>query len=463
MRACRAGRARLPSTALKPKLLLTSKRIAILSVLSTASGMPYGWVITGTLQVFLVALGFSRSTIGLLSGVSLPWALKFLWAPLVDRYALPWPGRRRSWMIVAQLALAGTMGVVAAFAWRALAARSAGGTLPHAAVTIGVLALAVAFFSATQDIAYDAYAVEVLHVEEQGPVSGLRILFYRLGMLVAGAAAISATDWVPMPIVFLALGGIFVLFTGLVLAAPEPDRPAEPPRSLGRAVVDPLRSYFARPDAIAIALFLVFYKFGDNMGGTMVTPFLKDLCFSNAELGAAIKTIGTVATITGSLLGGFLLARMGLGRALWIFGALQALANVVYSGAALSRHVPIDVAQCAALPAIGAATRLWSYGAISTEYFTQGMATAAQAVLLLRVCDRRYSATQFALLSSLFGLGRWASGLPSGLLVERLGYPLFFAVCATIMAVPGFVFLHRIAPFAEREVRLAGGPAADPQ
>jgi PAT family beta-lactamase induction signal transducer AmpG len=425
--------------------------------------MPYGWIVSGTLQVFLVALGFSRSAIGLLSGVSLPWALKFLWAPLVDRYALRWPGRRRSWMIMSQLALAGTMGAIAGFAWRALAARSEGRTLPHEPLAIGILALAFAFFSATQDIAYDAYAVEVLHKEEQGPVSGLRILFYRLGMLLASAVAIYSSQWVPLPVVFLGLAGVFVLFTLLVLAAPEPDRPAEAPRSLARAVVDPLRSYFSRGDAIPIALFLVFYKFGDNMGGTMVIPFLKDLCFSNAELGAALKTIGTIATICGSLLGGFLLARMGLGRALWIFGIFQAGANVIYSGAALSRQVPLDFASCATLPAVDAVTRLWTYGAITTEYWAQGMASAAQAVLLLRVCDRRYSATQFALLSSLFGLGRWAAGLPSGYLVERMGYPLFFALCASVVALPGFVFLHRIAPFSEREVRLTEGPAVNPQ
>lgn len=446
---------------MNPKLL-QSKRIAVLSVLSTASGMPLGWVYT-TLQFFLVALGIPKSTIGLLSGVSFPWVFKFLWAPLVDRYALSWPGRRRSWIIVAQLALAGTFGALAAFAWRALAARSAGGMLPHAPLLIGLLAVAVAFFSATQDIALDAYAVEVLHKDEQGPVSGLRIFFYRIGMLVAGAFAVSATDWLPWPVVFLVLGAVFAAFTLLVLAAPEPDRPAAPPRSLAKAVVEPLRSYFARPDAVGIALFLVFYKFGDNMGGTMVNPFLKDLCFSNAEAGAALKTIGTVATISGSLLGGFLLSRIGLGRALWGFGVLQAVANVVYSLAALSRHFPLDVGLCPGLPPIDAVTRLWTYGAITAEYGAQGMATAAQAVLLLRVCDRRYSATQFALLSSLFALGRWSSGLPSGILVERMGYPLFFAMCATVMALPGFFFLHRIAPFAEREVRLADAPTADPR
>ncbi len=441
---------------MNPKLL-RSKRIAILSVLSTASGMPYGWV-NQALQFFLVAIGIPKSTIGILSGVSLPYALKFLCSPLVDRYALPWPGRRRSWVILTQLALAGALGAVAAFAWRALGAKAAGTALPHAALTIGVLALVVVFLGATQDIALDAYAVEVLHKEEQGPVSGLRILFWRLGMLVAGAFAVSATDWIPWPIVFLATGAVFAAFTLLVLAAPEPDRPAAAPRSLGAAVVEPLRSFFARPDAIGIALFLVFYKFGDNMGGTMVNPFLKDLCFSNAEAGAAIKSIGTVSTISGALVGGLLLARMGLGRALWIFGVLQAAANLVYSAAATSRHVPLDVAQCASLPAIEAATRAWTYAAITAEYGAQGMATAAQGVLLLRVCDRRYSATQFALLSSLFALGRWGSGLPSGFLVERLGYPTFFVACATVAALPGFFFLQRIAPISQREVNVAPAP-----
>ena len=153
-----------------------------------------------------------------------------------------------------------------------------------------------------------------------------------------------------------------------------------------------------------------------------------------------------IATIAGSVVGAALMARIGLGRALWIFGVLQAGANVVYSVAALTRAAPLDVAQCAALPPLALVTRFWTYGAIATEY-------AAQGALLLRVCDKRYSATQFALLSSLFGLGRWSAGLPSGFLVERLGYPIFFVVCATVAALPGFFFLHRIAPLGAREVR----------
>ena len=432
--------------------VLKSKRVQLLGLLSVSSGMPLGWVFN-TLQYFLVDLGLKRSTIGLLSGVSIPWTLKFLWSPLVDRYALRWPGRRRSWVVIAQLALAGAFGAFAAFAWRALAAKEAGAPLANAPLLIGLLALTIAFLSATQDIALDAYAVEVLHQDEQGPASGLRNMYYRIGMLLAGAFAVSASSWLPWPVVFLVVGAAFVGFVAVTLAAPEPDAPAPPPRSLASAVVDPIRTYFRRSDAIAIALFMVFYKFGDNMGGTMVNPFIKDLCFTNAEAGAAIKLIGTIATIAGSVVGAALMARIGLGRALWIFGVLQAGANVVYSVAALTRAAPLDVAQCAALPPLALVTRFWTYGAIATEYAAQGMAAAAQGALLLRVCDKRYSATQFALLSSLFGLGRWSAGLPSGFLVERLGYPIFFVVCATVAALPGFFFLHRIAPLGAREVR----------
>jgi len=422
--------------------------------------MPLGWMFSA-LQVLLVNLGIPKSTIGFLSSASLPWNLKFLWSPLVDRFALPWPGRRRSWVMVMQLALAGTYGVLAAITWRAFAAKAAGAPLASIALSIGLLAVAVAFLSATQDIALDAYAVEVMHRDEQGPVSGLRVMYYRIGMLLAGNAAVSITDAVGWPVVCLLTGGAFALFVLLTLAAPEPEVPAPAPRSLAKAVVEPIRTFFARSDALPIALFLVFYKFGDNMAGTMVNPFLKDLCFTNAEF-AIVKTIGIAGTIAGAAVGAALMTRMGLGRALWIFGVLQAGANVVYSAAAMARAAPLDVARCAALPALDLATRGWTYGAIASEYAAQGMAAAAQGALLLRVCDRRYAATQFALLTSLFGMGRWTAGIPSGVLVERLGYPIFFVGCATVAALPGFLFLARIAPLRQREVLVAEAPVDGP-
>jgi len=429
---------------------LLSRRVHTLAFLSVASGMPLGWVYTA-FQFFLIGQGVPKAKLALVSGISIAWTLKFLWSPLVDRYALPWPGRRRSWIILTQLALAATFVGLAAFAWR-----TRGTALDDRALfAAAALGFAVAFFSATQDIALDAYAVEALRPEEREPASGLRILWYRMGMLVAGAALVSLSDFVPWSTLFLYLAFLFAGFVLVTLITPEPEHPTAAPRSLAKAVVEPLQQYFQRSDAIAIALFLIFYKFGDNMGGTMVNYFLKDLCFSNAEAGVSIKTLGTIATIGGSLAGAAVMMWLGLGRSLWAFGFLQAGANLLYSAAAVSRGVPLDLHQCATLPALDWGTRLWTYASIAGENAAQGMGTAAQAVLLLRVCDKRYSATQFALLSSLFALGRWGAGLPSGWLAEGMGYPLFFAACATVFALPGFVFLHRIAPFWSRDVRTA--------
>ncbi len=437
--------------------IVFTKRLQLNGLLSIPSGMPLGWVFN-TFQFFLVDLGISRAQIGLLSSVSLPWTLKFLWAPLVDRFAFPWPGRRRSWMIVTQLGLAGLFGALAALAWRLLAAKHVGGIPAQTPLLLGLLALGVAFLSATQDIAYDAYTVEFLRPEEHGAAPGVRAIYYRLGMLLAGAVAIGLSDALGWPLVFLLLGLVFAAFAAVVLASPEPERPAAPPRSLGKAVVEPFSRFFRRADAIPLALFLFFYKFGDNMAGTMVNPFLKDLCLTNTEAGAAVKTVGTVATIAGISVATALLTRMGLGRALWVFGVAQAAANLLYAAAALSRHAPLQFAQCGGAPAIDVATRLWVYAGIAGEQGAQAMASVAQGALLLRICDRQHAATQFALLSSLFAAGRWSSGLPSGFLVEALGYPLFFTLCATAVALPGFYFLRRIAPFGSRDLVAAPAP-----
>ena len=429
----------------------------ILGLLSVSEGMPLGFVLQ-TLQVFLRGAGVSLRAIGLLQMVSLPWTLKFLWSPLVDRYFWPWPDRRRSWVLAMQLALAAGMGSLAAFVARNLVLEQGRAVLAAgAALGIAVLALALAFFSATQDIALNAYAVEILEPDEVGPASGLRILWYRVGMLLSGALAIFASEWVPWPLVFSGLGALFLLFMLLTLSAPSPRFAPAAPASLAVAVFEPLRSYFARPRALTVALFLVFYKFGDNLGLSMVNPFLKDLCFSNAEIGLAVKTIGTVSVIAGAGAGAALMTRMGLGRALWVFGLAQAAGSLLYAAAAAT-HPVADVSLCGGA-GVAQVTRFATYLAIAGEYASQGMGTSAQLALVTRLCDRQYSATQYALLSSLFGLGRWASGPPSGWLAERLGYPSFF-VMAAVAAVPGLLLLQRIAPLAQREVPGAAFPPA---
>jgi len=436
---------------------LRSRRVQLLGLLSVPSGLPLGFV-TNTLQVFLRTAGVSLTTIGLLQWISFPWTVKFLWSPFVDRFAPRWPDRRRSWVLVMQLALAGALGALAAWVAGRLVPGADGRAVLAAGAATGIAALGllVAFLSATQDIALDAYAVEVLEADEVGPASGLRILWYRIGMLMGSALAIFASQWIPWPWVFAGLGAVFAAFTLLTLAAPPPHAAAPPPRSFGAAIRDPLRSYFARPGAVTVALFLVFYKFGDNLGLSMVNAFLVDLCLTRAEIGLAVKTVGTVATIAGAGAGAAVMTRMGLGRALWVFGVAQAATMLLYAATAATHPGAADVARCAALT-VSPVTRAATYVAIAGEYAAQGMATSAMIALVTRLCERRYSATQYALLSSLFGLGRWMSGPPSGWLAERLGYPAFFVV-ASLAAIPGLLLLQAIAPVGQREV--PGAPLA---
>ncbi len=430
---------------------LRSRRVQLVGLLSLPSGLPLGFV-TSTLQVFLRSAGVSLRTIGILQVISVPWTLKFLWAPLVDRYAPRWPDRRRSWVLLMQLAMAGTLGGLAVYVARTLSTGPDGNPVlaGGAAAGVAALGLVVAFVSATQDIAIDAYAVESLSRDEVGPASGLRILWYRVGMLLGAALAIAASEWVPWPWVFAALALLFAAFTLLTLAAPRPATEAPPPRSFGEAVVLPFRDFLGRSNALPVALFLVFYKFGDNLGLSMVNAFLVDLCFSRAEIGFAVKIIGTVATIGGAAAGAAVMTRIGLGRALWIFGVAQAASMLLYAVAAATHPGATSVALCAG-QAVSTPTRAATYVAIAGEYATQGMATAALVAFVTRLCNKRFAASQYALLSSLFGLGRWLSGPPSGWLAEWLGYAPFF-VTAALAALPGLALLQRVAPMQQRDL-----------
>jgi PAT family beta-lactamase induction signal transducer AmpG len=441
---------------------LKSKRVQVLGLLSVSSGMPLGFYLN-TLQIFLRGAGVDLRTIGVAQVVSLPWSLKFLWSPLVDRFAWRWPDRRRSWVVGTQLALAAAMGALAAFAGLSLVRDPASGREVLAAGAVWPivgLVLVFTILSATQDIALDAYAVEILEPEEQGPASGLRIMWYRIGMLVSGALAVFLSDFLPWPVVFAGLAALYVLFVAVTVAGEAPARPAPPPRSLGAAVWEPLASYFNRENAILAGLFLVFYKFGDNVGGSMVNAFVKDLCFTNKEIGLIQKTIGTAATIAGAGVGAALMTRMGLGRALWIFGVLQAGGNLLYAAAAATHPGTLDVAACGT-QLVSGATRATVYLATAGEYAFQGMGTAAQAAFILRLCEKRFSATQFALLSSLFGLGRTLSGPIAGFVAQGFGYVALFVVAAAA-AIPGLLFLQRIAPIQQREVLRAPLPPPEP-
>lgn len=415
-----------------------SRRIGAVTLQSFSSGLPLGliWI---ALPAWLTYRGVDIKTVGLFSLAQAPWTFKFLWAPLMDRYRLPILGRKRSWMIVCQLFLfAGCV---------LLALLSADPKVG----TVALLAVFIAFWSASQDIAIDGYAVEVLEREEQGLAVGARVALYRAATLIAGAVAITLGEKIGWSTVFWGLALLFLPLIAIVIWSPEPDVPAPPPRTLRDAVFDPLVDIFRRSRALQIIGFLLLYKFGENLATALTRPFLIQKCYAPEDVGLATATIGLVAIIIGTFFGGWMTERIGLGRALWIFGGIQAVGFLGY--VAVDRLTP-------GAPCAGGAHplgweqpfshRMTMYGAVAVENACQAMATGAFGVLLLRLTQKQFSATQYALFSSIFALGRTLAGPPAGYLVDALGWTPFFLV-STLASIPGLLLLQRFSPLGLRE------------
>jgi len=368
----------------------------------------------GTLQAWATVAGVSLQEIGFLTLVGTAYTLKFLWAPLVDRYAPPLLGRRRSWMFLTQLALA--VGIAAM-----------GLLEPDSALfPLALLAVAVAFFSATQDIAFDAYRTDVLHKEERGAGAALSVLGYRVAMLVSGGLALIVADsWLGWGRTYIVMGALMVAGAIATLLAPEPETPAAAPRTLAQAVVEPFREFFGRPEALTVLALIVLYKLGDAFAGALSTTFLiRGAGFTPTEVGTVNKLLGLAATIAGALAGGSLMARLGLYRALMAFGLLQAVSNLGYWLIAVG---PKSVALMAL--------------AVGVENLCGGLGTAAFVALLMGLCRKEFSATQFALLSALSAVGRtYLAGPLTPPLVERLDWGGFFML-TVLIALPGLALL----------------------
>jgi MFS transporter, PAT family, beta-lactamase induction signal transducer AmpG len=396
-----------------------SWRTGAVTLLSFSSGLPLGLVLY-TIPYWMQQEGIDIKTIGLLSAAQIPYAFKFVWSPLMDRFAPRW-GRKRAWILVGQGLL--TLSV-AAFAL------SAG--RPTVSL-VALLTLVVSFASATQDIAVDAYAVEVLRPEERGVAVGARNALARAGMFTGRILNTLGPKlgWAPS---FAAVAALFVPLAVVTLRSPEPDVPTPPPPTLRAAVWEPFVGFFRHARALEIAAFLFLYKFADNLAGALVSPFLGQLGYDAYDIGVAQGTIGLFASIGGTFLGGILSSSMGLGRALWVFGLLQAVSNLGY----------VAVAEVGVNRAV-------MYSAILIEAGTTGMGTGAFGVLLLRLTQRRFSATQYALFSSIFALGRTFAGPPAGALVDAIGWRDFFLLTIPV-AIPGLVMLQRFVPWASRDI-----------
>jgi PAT family beta-lactamase induction signal transducer AmpG len=357
--------------------------------------------------------GVDLAVIGVFSLVGLPYAVKYLWAPVMDRFVPPFLGRRRGWMLVTQAALALAVGAMAF-------------SEPKAAPgMLAALSLLVAFFSASQDIVVDAWRTEVLSPEELGPGAGVHILGYRVAMLTSGAIALILADRIPWRLVYLLMAGSLAVGIAASLLAPEPEIQGKPPRTLKEAVVDPFIEFFARPGAVLILLFVVFYKLDVVMALALNTPFLLELGFTKTDIGAVTKGLGMAATIVGTLAGGAVVARSGMKASLWIFGVLQSVSTLSFLVLArLGHHYPMMVA------------------AIGIENLCSGMGTAAYAAFLMSLCDKRFTATQYALLTSLMAVTRVVAGAPSGVLAKAYGWETYFLVSA-LAAIPGLLLLLR--------------------
>jgi MFS transporter, PAT family, beta-lactamase induction signal transducer AmpG len=398
-----------------------SRRLGSVALLSFASGLPLGLVWLAV-PAWMTRLGVDIKVVGLFTLAQAPWSFKVLWAPLVDRYPLPFLGRKRGWILLTQVLL---LGLGLGFA-------AASGP-PLSVGVIGILCLATALASATFDIAYDGYSVEVLRKEEHGVAGGGRMAIYRIAMWVSGRLSISLSAiWGWASVHF----GLALLYLPTMIAswlAPEPEDAGTPPPTLRQAVWEPFVGLLAQHRALEILGFVVLYKLSDNLTQALTGPFLVQVGFSDWDVGIGAGTVGTVAFIVGAVLGGLLSSARGLGPALWISGFLQIFSNLGY---AVVAQVGVN--------------RPIMYSAQGFEYLTTGMGSGAFGALLLRLTDKRFSATQFALLSSLFTIPRVLAGPPAGLLADAIGWRDFF-VLTLLTGVPGMVMLARFVPWGVRE------------
>lgn len=388
-------------------------RVLSLLVLGFASGLPLA-LTSGTLQAWATVAGVSLTQIGFLTLVGSAYTLKFLWAPLIDRYAVPILGRRRGWIALSQLLLGLSIAAMGLF------------NPAHQLGLIALLAVFVAFMSATQDIAFDAYSTDVLRTNERAAGAAVKVLGYRLAMITSsGLALVIADKWLGWGGMYMVMGLIMALCAVATFLAPEPEFVVKPPRSLRSAVVEPLVEFFKRPEAITILLLIVLYKLGDAFAGALSTTFLiRGAGFEVAQVGMVNKIFGLAATIIGALLGGGLMARFGLYRSLMLFGLLQAVSNFGYWVLAVSEPHLVLMGTVVAI-----------------ENLCGGMGTAAFVALLMALCNQQFSATQFALLSALSAVGRtYLAGPLTPPLVESLGWPSFFLV-TVLLALPGIVLL----------------------
>lgn len=411
------------------KNIINPRLLAVL-FLSFSSGLPI--VLVGsTLQAWYTVAGVNLMTIGALTLLGLPYVYKFLWAPLMDRFAILKLGRRRGWILLMQLAIVAGL-IVMAFLHPK--------THPW---LLAWMAFVVALFSASQDIAIDAYRTDVLPLKERGLGAAFNTFGYRMAMLVAGALALILASQIGWRLTYFIMAALIFMECFITFLAPRPEKVVAPPRTLRNAVVDPVKNFFKqkevkRKGAIAILIFIVIYKLADAFALSLNTTFLiRGIGFTLDQIAFIYKFVSLAAVILGSLIGGWLMPRLGVYRSLMFFGFLQIASNLGYM----------------ALAMVGKNYAMTIF-AIFAEYFCSGLGTVAFIVFLMNLCDRRYTATQYAMFSALAAVGRVFVGPEAALMVEHFGWALFY-FSTFLIGFPSLLLLwwlrHRV-DFVEKEL-----------
>lgn len=411
--------------------VFASRRMAVLFALGFSSGLPL--LLTGqTLSAWLTVEKVSLKTIGAFALVALSYNFKWVWAPVFDRYPLPFLGRRRGWMLALQLALAGAIAFM--------------GTMDpgNAPFTLAVAAAVVAFLSASQDVVVDAHRTELLGDQERAAGSAVAVLGYRVALLVTGTLALALADRVAWTTIYTGLGALMVVGVVATLFAEEPHPPSSRPRTLVEAMWRPLSGLlFMRGAAFALS-FVALFKVGETLLDSLKIPFLKLQGFTFTEIAFLNKALGFAGAAVGGLMAGVLVARMGVRRSLLAFGATMAATNLLYILLALGGR---------------------SYPLLAATIFIDNVAmmisSAAFMAYLMSLCDRRFTATQFALLSSLATLAARLLGPVGGATAESLGWPLFF-VATTVAVVPALVLTFFIPVPKPAEPAVSAGEQAEP-
>ena len=404
---------------------MLNRRMLICIFTGFASGMPL-YVLISLVPAWLRTEGVGLKEIGFFALIGLPYIWKFVWSPLLDRYSLSLftykPGLRRSWMLSTQVLLLVTIGTL-------------GFLDPLTQLwPIAWLCLGIAFLSATQDIVLDAYRRQILPDQELGLGNSIHVNAYRVGGLIPVSLSLVLSDFLPWETVFLITAAFVLVGIALTLSIKEPPCTHQQPATLQAAIVEPFNEFFSRQgvqQALLILAFMLLYKLGDSMATALATPFYLDMGFSKTEIGIVAKQAALWPMIIGGIAGGILMLKIGINRALWLFGFVQI----------------ISILGFAVLARVGGG--LWLLGlVIGFEYLGVGLGTAAFVAFIARTTNPAFAATQFALFTALTAVPRTVASAATGIIVEGVGWENFFYMC-TLIAIPGMLLLFKVAPWNE--------------